>query len=333
VWVLFLNSDGTVKSHQKISDTEGGFTGTFGAFAFFGVSVESLGDFDGDGVRDLAVGAPRSGSGTVWMLFLNSDGTVKAHQEISDTAGSFTGTLDNGDSFGGALTSLGDLDSDGVVDLAVGAYQDDDGGVDRGAVWVLFLDGGDSPVPVALQEFDSYWTGNHVVVAWRLLDIGGSLTFDVSRADVSNGSYVHIHGADVVVRRDEFVFEDHDTEPGGTYKYYVVIFEGGRAVASFETEITTPKARLGLEQNHPNPFNPTTTISFVIDREELVSLVIYDVSGRMVRRLVHRKLGAGPHGEVWDGRDSEGRELASGVYFYQLQSGNRTLTRRAVLLK
>ena len=145
VWVLFLNSDGTVKSHQKISDTQGGFTGTLGDHDTFGFSVASLGDLDGDGVGDLAVGAWGDDDGglyrgAVWVLFLSPDGTVKSHQKISDTEGGFTGALNNLDSFGSSVTSLGDLDGDGVGDLAVGAGGDDDGGGHRGAVWVLFLE-------------------------------------------------------------------------------------------------------------------------------------------------------------------------------------------------
>ena len=142
--MLFLNTDGTVKSHQKISSTEGGFTGTLDDFEFFGSSVASLGDLDGDGLGDLAVGAYNDDDGgfnrgAVWVLFLNSDGTVNSHQKISDTEGGFTGTLDDGDFFGQSVASLGDLDGDGVGDLAVGADEDDDGGIGRGAVWVLFL--------------------------------------------------------------------------------------------------------------------------------------------------------------------------------------------------
>ena len=145
VWMLFLNTDGTVKSHQKISDTEGGFTGALENIDLFGLSVASLGDLDGDGVGDLAVGAPGDDDGgqwrgAVWVLFLNPDGTVKSHQKISDTEGGFTGILDDGDLFGSSAASLGDLDGDGVGDLAVGAAYDHDGGTDRGAVWVLFLD-------------------------------------------------------------------------------------------------------------------------------------------------------------------------------------------------
>ncbi len=149
VWVLFLNTDGTVKAEQKISETAGGFLGTLDGGDRFGSSAAYLGDLDADGVADLAVGAvgdDDGGSGflanrgAVWVLFLNPDGTVEAEQKISDTAGGFLGMLDNADSFGGSITSAGDLDGDGTFDLAVGAHGDDDGGINRGAVWVLFLE-------------------------------------------------------------------------------------------------------------------------------------------------------------------------------------------------
>ena len=154
VWVLFLDADGTVRAHQKISSTEGGFTGALDDTDFFGVSAASVGDLDGDGVGDLAVGATldddgRLDRGAVWVLFLNADGTVKAYQKISDTEGGFTGALDARDYFGGSVASVGDLDGDGVADLAVGAPGDDDGGEYRGAVWVLFLEGVASVPPPA----------------------------------------------------------------------------------------------------------------------------------------------------------------------------------------
>ena len=145
VWVLFLNADGTTKSHQKISDTQGSFDGILATGDTFGFSVASLGDLGSDGAATIAVGAWADDDGgpergAVWLLFLNPDGTVSGHQKISDAHGNFAGILEDGDRFGASVGSLGDVNGDGVTDIVVGAHMDDDGGDNRGTVWLLFLD-------------------------------------------------------------------------------------------------------------------------------------------------------------------------------------------------
>ncbi|MCC5821909.1 MAG: FG-GAP-like repeat-containing protein [Phycisphaerales bacterium] len=144
VWVLFMNPDGTVKGQQKISSTSGGFAGAPNDFSWFGASVDVLGDLDGDGVADLVVGAhgvQESGlnTGAVWVLFMNPDGTVKAEQKISNSSGGFSGPLMNNDRFGFSIASLGDIDMDGVPDIAVGAWLDSQEGPSRGSVWIICL--------------------------------------------------------------------------------------------------------------------------------------------------------------------------------------------------
>jgi len=138
VHLFFLDATATVRATREIELGEPG-TGDR-----FGWSVAALGDLDRDGVEDLAIGASRdhdggAGVGAVWILFLNPDGSVRAHQKISATSGGFGGDLDLQDRFGSSLASLGDLDGDGVVDLAVGAARADDGGQDLGTVWLLSL--------------------------------------------------------------------------------------------------------------------------------------------------------------------------------------------------
>jgi len=145
VWILFMNSDGTVKAQQKISDNEGNLDDNLNSDDRFGSAVAGIGDLNGDGVNDLAVGANQDGDGgsdrgAVWILFLNTDGTVSSNQKISQNKGEFNGDLGDGDRFGSAVASIGDLDEDGVIELAVGAPQNDDGGQDRGAIWILFMD-------------------------------------------------------------------------------------------------------------------------------------------------------------------------------------------------
>ena len=133
-----------VKSAQKISDTSGNFTGILDNGDEFGSAVAFPDDLNFDGVADLVVGVPLDDDGgadrgAVWVLFMNSNGQVAVEQKISDLEGGFSGLLDDGDQFGASVASIGDLDLDGIPDLAVGAPLDDDGGNNRGAVWVLFM--------------------------------------------------------------------------------------------------------------------------------------------------------------------------------------------------
>jgi len=144
VYILFLNEDGTVKKHQKISDTKGNFEGKLDDGDTFGRSTITLGDLDGDGINELAIGAYKDDDGgkdrgAVYILFLNEDGTVKKHQKISDTKGNFEGEIESLDYFGRDIDDIGDLDGDGINELAIGAFRDDNGGKDRGAVYILFL--------------------------------------------------------------------------------------------------------------------------------------------------------------------------------------------------
>ncbi|MCH8903430.1 MAG: FG-GAP repeat protein [Bacteroidetes bacterium] len=145
IWILFMNMDGTVKSHQKISSTDGGFSGVLDINDWFGSDVDTIGDLDGNGVVDLAVGARMDDDGglergAVWILFMKNDGTVLKEQKISATQGNFTGVLSYDSWFAKDLCAIGDLNQDGVNDIAVAAPHDDDFGNNRGAVWILFLD-------------------------------------------------------------------------------------------------------------------------------------------------------------------------------------------------
>ncbi len=111
----------------------------------FGSAVADIGDMNGDGIPDLAVGAPNDddgadNAGAVWILMMQADGKVDGWQKVSGSAGGFGGNLDADDHFGAAITGIGNLDNSGLGDLAVGAPGDDDGGADQGAVWILFME-------------------------------------------------------------------------------------------------------------------------------------------------------------------------------------------------
>ncbi len=83
-----------------------------------------------------------------------------------------------------------------------------------------------------------------------------------------------------------------------------------------------PPVDFYLYQNYPNPFNPKTTIKFKLRKAELVTLKIYDISGKLIKTLLNKKEEAGPHIVVWDSTNNSGKIVASGIYFYSLQVGN-----------
>jgi hypothetical protein len=88
-----------------------------------------------------------------------------------------------------------------------------------------------------------------------------------------------------------------------------------------------------LDQNFPNPFNPTTEISFAIPTRSLVRIDIYNSIGREVTTLVNREFGSGRFSTTWYGTDSHGQPAPSGVYFYRLTAGSFVDTKKMLLLK
>lgn len=89
-----------------------------------------------------------------------------------------------------------------------------------------------------------------------------------------------------------------------------------------------------LYQNYPNPFNPTTNISFYLPVDKKISLIIYDVTGREVVRLVdEQEFPKGKHTVTWDGKDKNGKPVSSGTYFYKLKFGSFEKTRKMMLVK
>jgi hypothetical protein len=111
---------------------------------------------------------------------------------------------------------------------------------------------------------------------------------------------------------------DLPTQAGGTY-----------TIVSTSTGVKQiiPQ-RYSLEQNYPNPFNSSTVISFSLPLKSSVLLKVFDIMGREVATLVNEELAAGNHYHQWDASN-----ISSGVYFYRLQAGSFTQTKKLVLLR
>jgi hypothetical protein len=107
----------------------------------------------------------------------------------------------------------------------------------------------------------------------------------------------------------------------------------GNAVGPI-TRAEAPKLENYLENNYPNPFNPTTTIRYGVRDKARVTLRVYNVAGQLVKTLVDGVKAPSPEYKVtWDGRNDRGQSVASGVYFYRLVTKDFSQTRKMVLLK
>ena len=93
-------------------------------------------------------------------------------------------------------------------------------------------------------------------------------------------------------------------------------------------------SRVQLHGNYPNPFNPSTSISFELGNSSEISLEVYNAKGQMIKKLFTGLKEAGTHQAEWDGRDKNGANVSSGIYFYQLKvSGEKRETKKCILLK
>jgi len=125
------------------------------------------------------------------------------------------------------------------------------------------------------------------------------------------------------------------------YRIQIADTHGNLSEFSDEVTLADPSAvgalvpgQFSLQQNHPNPFNPSTIISFTLPSDSSVQLRIYDVAGKLVRDLIDgQTMWAGTRQAVWDGRDDGGKAVSAGVYFYRLDAGQFSQTKRMTLVK
>ena len=101
----------------------------------------------------------------------------------------------------------------------------------------------------------------------------------------------------------------------------MVIVTGGVCIALSLVSDMVPM-KFALSDNYPNPFNPTTNISFSIPMQTDVRINIYNIMGQLVTNVTNEQLNAGTYSMQWNGTDQSGNMLPSGLYFYELEAGN-----------
>ena len=112
----------------------------------------------------------------------------------------------------------------------------------------------------------------------------------------------------------------------------IVYINKDAVLSSVVDEQALPTA-VSISANYPNPFNPSTTINFTLDRSGYTSLVIYNIMGQSVRELIAGQMNAGIHSVKWNGRDDSGNAVSSGVYISRLNMGKQVAAKRLMLMK
>jgi hypothetical protein len=188
-------------------------------------------------------------------------------------------------------------------------------------------------VPVFVQAFTANPIDDRVHLEWRVWADEEVAGYRVYRSHNGEDQFVPLN-AQQLLPATTTTFTDTAVRSGTIYHYRLAaVLPDGTETLSRTIEARVPQTTFVLEQNFPNPFNPITTIRFAGPRGVPVRVVVYDVDGGAVASLFN---GISPGGETelqWNGRDASGRPVGSGVYFYRLRTGDRTITRKMLLLK
>ncbi len=189
--------------------------------------------------------------------------------------------------------------------------------------------------PVLFSKFGASALDEGVSVEWELSGDEVATRYTLMRREgdatqsstVTSGPLAGVTGS----------YLDATVEPGTTYHYELLVRTAdGNEFRSPVATVTTQSVELTLGQNHPNPFNPTTVIPYVLPNGSTpvrVRLLIMDVSGAVVRTLVDENQAGGRREVVWDGRDDRGSPVSTGIYFSVLDADGKRRTRKMVLLK
>ncbi len=178
---------------------------------------------------------------------------------------------------------------------------------------VIFGSGGSAYV---YRRYDSYWT-YQIEVSPASGDTGDNF-----------GSSLSIDSTNVIIAA---FLDDNVAINAGSASIYDMSAIIELTDATYYTINSNPISTIAF----PNPFNPTTTISFSLQNNSNVELSIYNIKGQKVKQLVSdiRQLPEGQHSVVWDGTDENNQPVSSGIYFYKLKAGEKEIIRKMLLLK
>ncbi len=187
-----------------------------------------------------------------------------------------------------------------------------------------------NPVPVELISYTAELNESDVTLSWQTATETNNSGFKIQRkSDDEFESIGFVEGKGTTTETQNYHFKDLNIPSGNyTYRLKQIDFDGTYEYSNMiEIEVSLP-IEFSLEQNYPNPFNPSTNIKYSIPADGNVTLKVYDVLGNEVSTLVNEFQQAGTFDVTFTGSS-----LASGVYYYQLTTGDLTATKKLMLTK
>lgn len=191
-------------------------------------------------------------------------------------------------------------------------------------------------VETLVQSYRAVAAPPAILVTWELAKGAASdLRFVALRKKAGAGEYEERHLETGIDHNGAtYSFRDTGCEPGVAYRYRVDVVDDDGRRELFETDVVAlPAMPLTLHQNHPNPFNPSTTIEYYLPEKANVRLEIYDISGRLIATLADGEMESGAHAITWNGFDNGGRPVASGIYFSRLAAGKEAISKKMIMLR
>ncbi|UCE05621.1 MAG: T9SS type A sorting domain-containing protein, partial [bacterium] len=193
-------------------------------------------------------------------------------------------------------------------------------------------------VPVELSSFLASIMDGKVKLEWITTTESNNFGFYIQRTVDTKTDWQTIgfvQGKGTTTLPQTYAFTDSDVSPGIWYYRLKQQDLDGQINYSQIIEVDLLPTQFSLYQNYPNPFNSWTIIKYELPAgEHQVKFIIYDLLGHQIRTLVDEdNQPAGAYQINWDGRDDTGNAVASGVYFYRLQAGNRIFIKKMVLIE
>lgn len=208
-----------------------------------------------------------------------------------------------------------------------------------GLTGTVFLNVSSEALPVELTSFSALVKGRDVSLSWKTATEVNNYGFEVERAKACTEKsafekIAFIEGSGSSNSEKSYSYTDKSVEVGEyTYRLKQLDIDGKFKYSDeVNVSLKTP-AEYRLMQNSPNPFNPSTTIRFELPAASHVVLRVYDIVGREVATLLNEEQSEGRHEAIWNGKDSHGLSVASGVYIYRLTAGSFVQTRKMNLMK